>query len=410
LSNTGRKAAIGFILVTVFLDVVGFALIIPVLPALVGEFTTNRDAQSYWYGILGAAYGLMQFCASPLLGSLSDRYGRRPVLLVSVFGLGVDFLLQAMANSLWVLLAARLIGGLTGATFSVANAYIADITEPEERSRAFGLIGAVFGLGFIIGPMLGGLLGTADIRLPFYVAAAVSLANWLYGYFVLPESLPRESRGTFSFAKANPFSALKDLAELRGIGSLVVVFALTNLAQFILHTTWVLYTEIRFGWGPRDNGIALFVVGVAAAIVQGVLLGRILKLWGEERAAVIGLAFGAIAFALYGLATSGWMMYAIIVITLLSGAAAPAMQGLVSKAVDPTKQGLAMGSLSGVASIMGIIAPLIGTVVLAQVSHLPANDWRIGATFFLSAALEGLALIIAWRILHRKHDRSKARG
>lgn len=397
----GRTAGIPFVLVTVFLDVMGFGLIIPVLPALVGEFTTSRDLQSYWYGVLAAAWGITQFASAPLLGALSDRYGRRPLLLVSIFGLGIDFILQALASSLWMLALARIIGGFTAATFSVSSAYIADVTPPEGRARGFGMIGAVFGLGFIFGPMLGGLLGDADIRLPFYAAACLSLLNWLYGYFVLPESLPPDKRTAFRLAKCNPFSALKDLVELKGAGGLAVVFALTNLANFILHATWVLYTELRFGWGPRDNGIALFVVGVMAALVQGVLLGRILQAWGERCAAIVGLAMGAFAFALYGLATQGWMLYAIIAVTFLSNIAGPAMQAMVSKAVDAARQGITMGALNGLSSVMAVFAPLIGTAVLAQVSHLPPGDWRIGATFFLSALLQVLAFSIAIRYLRR---------
>lgn len=396
-----RQPGVPFVLVVVLIDVMGFGLIIPVLPALVGEFTVGRDALSYWYGILAASYGLMQFFAAPMLGALSDRYGRRPVLLVSIFGLGVDFIVQALAPSIWVLLIARLIGGLTGASFSVANAYIADVTSPEDRSKSFGMLGAVFGIGFIFGPMIGGLLGESDIRLPFFAAAALSLLNWLYGYFILPESLPKALRVPFDWRKANPFAALNGLTEIKSIGPLVAVFALTNLAQFILHTTWVLYTETRFGWSPRDNGIALFTVGVATAIMQAGLLGLLLKRFSESTVALVGLGMGVIGFALYGLATQGWMMYAIILGTLLSGAAGPAMQGIVSKAVDATKQGVTMGALSGLASVMQIAAPLVGTTVFAQVAHLPAGDWRIGATFFVSAGLQLASLVLAWKALRR---------
>ncbi|MFM9887177.1 MAG: TCR/Tet family MFS transporter [Burkholderiales bacterium] len=396
-----NRPGVPFVLVVVLIDVMGFGLIIPVLPALVGEFTSGRDALSYWYGALAAAYGVMQFFAAPMLGALSDRYGRRPVLLVSIFGLGIDFILQALAPSIWVLLIARLIGGLTGASFSVANAYIADVTTPEERSKNFGLLGAVFGIGFILGPMLGGLLGESDIRLPFFAAAALSLVNWLYGYFVLPESLPKDRRTPFDLRKANPFTALAGLTQVKSIGPLVAVFALTNLAQFILHATWVLYTETRFGWSPRDNGIALFTVGVAAAIMQAGLLGMLLKRFSEPTVALVGLAVGVIGFMLYGLATQGWMMYATILATLLSGAAAPAMQGIVSKAVDATKQGITMGALSGLASVMQIAAPLIGTAVFAQVAHFPPGDWRMGATFFLSATLQAASLALAWQALRR---------
>lgn len=399
-----REAATRFVLITVFLDVLGIGLIVPVLPALVGEFTGSRDLQSYWYGALLATYGIMQFFFASLLGALSDRFGRRPVLLISIFGLGVNFLLTALATSLWVLLVARVIGGMTGASFSVANAYVADVTPPEERSKSFGVIGAAFGLGFIIGPMLGGLLGGYDLRLPFFAAAGLSVANWLYGFFVLPESHPKEQRNPFSLARANPFSALAALTQLRGVGGLIGVYALSVLAQFTLQSTWVLYTTFRFGWGPRQNGLALFVVGLVAAAVQGGLLGWLLKKLGEVRTTLAGLTSGVIAFTLYGLAQRGWMMYAIILANLLAFATAPALQGIVSKAVDPRKQGITMGSLNAVSSMASVLAPLVGTPLLALVSHLPAHDWRIGATFFLCAVLQAIALALALRHFHRSPD------
>ncbi|MGA8657276.1 MAG: TCR/Tet family MFS transporter [Chthoniobacterales bacterium] len=392
-----RRAALPFILITVFLDVLGIGVVIPILPVLVGEFTKSRDLQSYWYGALVASYGVMQFLSAPLLGALSDRFGRRPVLLVSIFGLGCNWLLQGLARSVWVLLAARLVGGVTGASFSVASAYIADVTSPEQRSKSFGLLGAVFGLGFICGPMIGGLLGSYNLRLPFFVAASLSLLNWLYGFFVLPESHPREKRSRFSIAKANPFTALAALSKIRGVGGLIGVYTLTVLAQGILQTTWVLYTGFRFGWGPRENGISLFVVGVAAAIAQGGLLGALLKRIGEERTTVLGLASAAIAFVLYGLAQHGWMMYVIILANLLGFTAGPALQGIVSKAVDPSRQGVTMGTLNAISSITIVVAPLIGTSLLARVGNLSRTDWRVGVSFFLSAALQTVALVNALR-------------
>ncbi len=392
-----RQAAVPFILICVLLDVLGFGLIIPVLPSLVGEFTGARDAQAYWYGVLTAVYGVMQFTCAPLLGALSDRYGRRPVMLFAIAGLGLDFLLMAVAPSLAWLLIARIIGGATAANFSVASAYIADVTEPDKRSKAMGLIGAAFGIGFIIGPVVGGLLAGISLRLPFYVAACLALINVAYGYFVLPESLPLDRRAPFVLAKANPFSALKGLLQLRGVGGLVWVYAFTTLAQFILHSTWVLFTTFRFDWTPRENGISLFVVGFSAAIVQGVLLGMLLKRWGEVRTTLIGLTSAAIAFILYGLAQQGWMMYAVIAANALGFAVGPALQGLISNNVDPKAQGITMGSLSALASIMTVLAPLIGAPLLAAVSHLPPSDWRVGAPYFASAVLQVISLVIAIR-------------
>ncbi len=386
-----------FILVVVFIDVLGIGLAMPVLPMLVGDYTASRELQSYWYGALVIVYGLMQFICAPLLGALSDRFGRRPVILVSIFGLGVHYLLLALAPSLWFMLLARVLGGITGASFSVANAYASDVTPAEGRAKSFGLIGAAFGLGFICGPMLGGLLGSINLHLPFYAAAGLALVNGLYGAFVVPESLPPERRAPFAIRRANPFAALLALSRQREIGHLVVVFALVVLAQLILQTTWVLFTHFRFGWGPRENGFALFCVGLVAAVVQGVLLGRLLRWFGEVRLALFALAVGTVAYLAYGLATRGWMMYAIIVANFVSFAAGPALQGIVSNAVGPREQGVTMGALSSLQSIMFVIAPAIGTSLLAQVSHLPPSDWRVGVTFYVSAVLQLIALFVARR-------------
>jgi DHA1 family tetracycline resistance protein-like MFS transporter len=381
----------------VFIDVLGIGIALPVLPMLVGEFTASRELQSYWYGALVVIYGVMQFFCAPLLGALSDRFGRRPLLLWSLLGLGAHFLLLALSPSLALMFLARIVGGTAGASFTVANAYASDVSSPERRAASFGLIGAAFGLGFIFGPMVGGLLGEADLRLPFYAAAGLSLLNAGYGYFFVPESLPRDRRTTFSLARANPFTALVALARHHEIGSLVVVFALVVLAQLILQVSWVLFTHFRFAWGPRENGFALFCVGLVATVVQGALLGRLLRRFGEVRIALAGLAVGTVAYALYGLAQHGWVMYAIIVGNFLSFAAGPALQGVVSNAVGPGEQGVTMGALNSINSIMFVVAPLVGTPLLAQVSHLPPTDWRVGAPFFVSAVLQAIALWLASR-------------
>jgi len=403
-----RSPAITFILVTVLLDVMGIGLLIPVLPSIVGQFTESRDAQTYWYGALIATFGIAQFVCAPLLGALSDHYGRRPVLLTAISGLGLMFFLTPLVTSLAQLLATRAFGGALAANFSVANAYVADVSSHENRAKSFGKIGAAFGIGFILGPMLGGLLGHIDIRLPFFVAAGLSFLNLLYGWFVLPESLPRERRKRIDFARANPLSSLYGLAKLKNVGVLVIVFALTNLAQFILHAIWVLYSTFRFSWGPRESGLSLFVVGLMAAIVQGGLLGWLLRLLGERRVVVAGLASGTLAFIAYGLATRGWMMYAIIAANMLAFSVGAALNSIVSKAAGPREQGLAMGSLSSLASLMGVCAPLLGTPLLAEVSHLPAQDWRIGAPFFLAAMLNFLALALATWHFARHRARTAA--
>lgn len=386
-----------FILVIVFIDVLGIGIAVPVLPMLVGEYTASRELQAYWYGAMVVSYGVMQFFCAPLLGALSDRFGRRPLLLWSLLGLGLHFLLLGLARSLPLMLAARIIGGTAGASFSVANAYASDVTPPEKRARSFGLIGAAFGLGFIFGPMAGGLLGAIDLHLPFYAAAGLSLINACYGFFVVPESLPRERRTAFSLARANPFAALLTLSRHREIGSLILVFALIVLAHLILQTTWVLYTHFRFDWGPRENGFALFCVGLVATVTQGALLGPLLRRFGDVRLALAGLAVGTIAYVLYGVAQHGWMMYAIILGNFISFTAGPALQGIVSNAVDPSEQGVTMGALNSINSIMFVVAPSIGTPLLAQVSHLAPSDWRVGVTFFVSAVLQVAAFVLARR-------------
>jgi DHA1 family tetracycline resistance protein-like MFS transporter len=390
-----RQPAVTFVLVTVVIDVIGIGLILPVLPILVGDFTLGRDSQTYWYGLLALTFGLMQFLCAPLLGALSDRFGRRPVLLSSMAGMGLMFYLTTQVTTLVGLLATRVLGGALSANIAVANAYVADVSTHESRARALGLVGASFGVGFILGPVLGGMLGHVDVRLPFHLAAALCLLNFAYGVWVVPESLPRSRRKPVSLARANPFSALLGLARLKNVGLLVAVIAINNLAQFMLHTTWVLFTEFRFGWGPRETGLSLFVVGVVAAVVQGGLLGWMLHTMGERRAVLAGLASGTLAYAGYALAPQGWMIYALIFCNFLAFGVAPAMHAIVSKAADPREQGLVMGTLASLASLMVVIAPIIATPLLAEVSHLPSDDWRVGAPYLLSSALNLVALGMA---------------
>jgi DHA1 family tetracycline resistance protein-like MFS transporter len=405
---TSRRPAVAFIMVTSLLDVIGIGLIIPIMPILVGEFTASRDAQAYWYGAVAVTYGGSQFLCAPLLGALSDRFGRRPLLLLGIAGLGATFLLTALAPSLWVIVAARVLGGGLSANFAVAQAYAADVTPAERRTQALGKLGAMFGIGFVLGPMLGGLLGSIDLRLPLYAASGLCALNWLYGLLVLPESLPPERRRPLSQAQINPLSALAGVARLHGVGALVAAFAFSALAQWMLQMTWVLYTNFKFGWGPRESGLSLFVVGLVAVIVQGGLLGRLMRVMGERRLILGGMLSGTLAYAGYGLATHGWMLYAIIACNFLAMGTVVTMQGIVSKAAGAEEQGRVMGTLSSLSSLMGVIAPVAGNSVLAQVTFLPVSDWRVGAPFFLCSALQAVALVVAWR--HFAAARSAARS
>lgn len=390
-----------FILVTVLIDMVSIGLIIPVLPVLVGTFTGSQADQAFWYGAVAFAFGIANFIGSPILGALSDRYGRRPVLLLGFCGLALNFFATALAPALWMLVAVRLVGGAMQSNVAVANAYVADITPPAERARRFGLLGAMFGMGFILGPVMGGVLGSIDLHLPFFVAGGLALLNLLYGYFVLPESLPVERRRAFSWRRANPVAALKGLHALHGVGALVAVLALASLAQFVLHTSWVLYTTFKFGWGPRDNGWSLFAVGVMSALVQGVLLKHLLRHFSAQRLAVLGLFSATVCYALWGLASQGWMMYAIIVCNVLGFCGAAALQSIVSNAADPRTQGETMGAVASLNSLTAVLAPLVGAPLLATVSHLPHGDWRIGAPLYFCAALQALAAVLAVRHFSR---------
>jgi DHA1 family tetracycline resistance protein-like MFS transporter len=392
---------LGFVLVSVFIDVLGIGLIIPVMPALVGQFVPGRDEQALWYGVLAAVFGLLQFLFMPMLGAISDRVGRRPVLLYSMGGMCLHFLVTAWAPSLAWLFLGRAIGGLSAASMSVAFAYASDLSTPDNRAKSFGKIGAAFGIGFICGPVLGGLLGEISLTLPFVVAGALAALNLVYGALFVPESLAAGARAPFDWKRVNPFGALRRLLGRADIRGLVLVFALATFAQMMTQGTWVLYTTFRFGWTPRDNGMALFCVGLATVIVQAWLLAPLLRRFGEARLAVLGLASGALAYVLYGLAREGWMMYVFICCNLLAFAAGPALQGIISRTTPAGEQGELMGSLQSINSFGGVVMPLIGSAILGAASHLPPGDPRIGSTFFLSAAMQALAVLAALRYFRR---------
>ena len=392
----------GFVLVSVFIDVLGIGLISPVMPVLVGQFVPGRDEQAFWYGILAAVFGLLQFLFMPMLGAVSDRIGRRPVLLYSMGGMCLNFLVTAWAPSLAWLFLGRAIGGVSAASMSVASAYASDVSTPENRAKSFGKIGAAFGLGFICGPALGGLLGNIGLHLPFYVAAALAAANFVYGWVAVPESLAPDKRAPLQWARLNPFAALLRLARRREIRGMVLVYTLVTFAQMTLQSTFVLYTAFRFNWTPRDNGLALFCVGLSSVAVQAGLLALLIRRLGEVRLTLLGLASGSLTYLLYGLATQGWLIYVLILCNLLSFAVGPALQGIVSKSSAPREQGELMGSLQAISSLGLVVMPLVGTAILAKVSHLPADDWRIGSSFYMCAAMQACALGLAWVVLRRR--------
>lgn len=396
-ASQGRVAGMRFIMLTVLIDMIAIGLIIPVLPALVGTFTHSQTEQAEAYRLVAVAFGLANFVGSPVLGALSDHYGRRPVLLIGFSGLALSFFVTATATALWMLVAVRLVAGLMQANIAVANAYVADVTLPAQRAKNFGMLGAMFGVGFILGPLMGGLLGKVSLHLPFYVAGGLAVTNWLYGYFVLPESLPAERRSAFNWHKANPFTALETLSSLRPIGPLVYVIGLAGLSQFMLHSTWVLYTQMKFGWGPLENAESLAAVGLMSVIVQGFLMGKMTKIWSARRLAVLGLISSSTCYFLWGAASQGWMMYAVIFCNILGFAASSSIQSLVSNAADEHSQGKVMGAVSSLNSLMAVAAPIIGPSMLVYVGHLPQGDWRIGAPYYFCALLQGLAAYIAWR-------------
>lgn len=397
-----RQAALPFILFTIILDMLGIGLIIPVLPKLVTSlYGGDLSAGSTIFGVFVAVYALMQFVCSPVLGNLSDSFGRRPIILISLFGAGLDYLLMAFAPNLWWLFLGRVIAGITGANITAANAYIADISPPELRARNFGMVGACFGVGFIIGPALGGLLGEYGLRLPFMVAAGMNLLNALYGFFVLPESHPKENRRPFDWRRANPFSSLKGLNRFPVVFGLTAVIALERIAHDSLPSTWVLFTTYRFHWSELDNGLSLALVGVMYAIVSGGLTGPLVKKFGERRALIFGLVVGATSFLLYGLAPKGWMMYAIIIAGSIGGIGTPALQAIISKLTPATEQGAVQGAIASVQSLAAILGPLMATGLFGYFTSNAAPFKLPGAAFIASAILVAIACLLAVRQMRR---------
>lgn len=395
-----RRAALAFIFVTVLIDILSFGLIIPVLPHLIENFL-NGDiaAAARWYTGFASVFMAMQFVFTPVQGTLSDRFGRRPVILLSNLGLGLDFMMMALVNSLPLLFIGRVISGITSASFSTANAYLADVTPPEKRAQAFGMIGMAFGLGFIIAPFIGGHLGAVDLRLPFWAAVGLSLANFCYGFFVLPESLPPEKRTPrFDWSHANPIGSLMLLRRYPQVLGLAGVVFLTAFAHMVYPTTFVLYADYRFGWGSDMAGNTLALVGLLAAIVQGLLIKKIVGRLGERRALLFGLAAGTLGFALYAAAPSGYWFWAMMPVASLWGVATPAAQAMLTHAVDPREQGRLQGAVASLSSIAGILGALVFPTILAAVAGAGRHDIVAGATFWLASLVVGCSGLLAWRV------------
>ena len=380
-----------FILVTLFIDILGIGIIVPILPVLIREFLGGNNVQAaVYYGVIISTYATMQFLCAPVLGALSDRYGRRPVILVSLFGLGIDYLIQGWAPSIGWLFLGRIIAGIMGASITTANAYIADVSTPQTRAQNFGFVGAAFGLGFIFGPVLGGLLGAISLRLPFFVAAGLALVNWLYGFFVLPESLAPEHRSTVSWRKMNPLASLRRLGTYPLVAGLAVAFLFATMAQRGLENVWILYTGFRYGWDLLTNGLTLGLVGVMAVLVQGLLIKPIVARIGERRSITLGLTVSTLAFLAYGLASQGWMVSVIIVFGALAGVALPTIQGLVAGTVLPSEQGKIHAAFTSLTSLTAIFSPLIFTAGLfsfftsaAAPVILPGAPVVLGSLLFL---------------------------
>lgn len=396
-SASRRRAAVAFIFITAVLDIVALGIVIPVLPQLIEEFAGSTTRAGWINGGFVAVWALMQFIASPILGSLSDRYGRRPIILASTAGLAADYVLMALAPNLWWLLVGRIIAGVTSASFTTVFAYMADITPPEARAKAYGLIGAAFGLGFVLGPLLGGVLGEFNPRAPFWAAAGLSLVAFLYGALVLPESLPLERRMAFSWRRANPLGALTLLRSHAELFGLALVTFLAHFSHYVFQAVFVLYAAHRFGWSPLEVGGLLALVGVCDIVVQGFLVGPVVKGLGEGRALVAALAIGALGFVAMGMAGAGWVFVASMVPMSLWGIAGPAAQALMTQQVSLSEQGQLQGALMSLTCIAGVVAP----VIFGGVYALFIGEWAglelPGAPFLLAGVVLGLASWLGWR-------------
>ena len=401
-----KNPALIFIFITLLIDIIGLGIIIPVMPALLQELSGATVSEASQYGgWMLFAYAAMQFVCAPIIGGLSDRYGRRPVLLASLFGFGVDYIFLAFAPTIGWLFVGRIIAGMMGASFTTAGAYIADVSTPETRAQNFGIMGAAFGLGFIIGPMLGGFLGTLGPRVPFMVSAGLSLANWLYGFFILPESLKLENRRKFEWSRANPIGSLLNLKKYPVILGLVTSLVLVYISAHAVQSNWAFYTIEKFSWDSKTIGLSLAVVGLVFAVVNGGLIRLIIPRLGNERTVYVGLGFNAAGFVLYALATQSWMMFAVTVVYCLGGIAGPALQGIISTQVPANAQGELQGALTSLMSLTSIIGPPLMTNTFYFFTNKNAQIYLPGAPMLLGAVLTITATLLA-RASLKKHMRA----
>jgi DHA1 family tetracycline resistance protein-like MFS transporter len=398
--SKNRQPALGFIFITLLLDVIGFGIIIPVIPKYISHLIgSDLSHASLYSGWLMLSFSVMQFLFSPLIGSLSDRFGRRPVLLTSLFGFGINYLIIAFAPTIGWLFAGRILAGITGASFSTATAYIADISTPEKRAQNFGLIGAAFGLGFIIGPVLGGVLGQYNLQLPFLVAAALTFLNWIYGYFVLPESLPVENRRKFDIKRANPVGSIRLLRKYPVISGMVGSLICVMIAGFATQSTWAYFTMEAFHWNESLVGISLGLVGLLMAIVQGGLVRVLNPRLGQVRSIYLGLILYALGFLLTAFAQEGWMIFLIMVPFSMGGIADPAVQSIISNEVPANEQGELQGALTCLRSITSIVGPILMTTLFSTFTAKEAMVYFPGAPFLMAALLVVVSIVLAQKSL-----------
>ncbi len=399
-----RNLPILFLLITVVIDAMGIGLIVPVMPDLLRELLdTDLSGAAVWGGVMNASFAVMQFLFGAAIGNLSDRYGRRPVLLVSLAVVTVDYVVMGMTQLIWILLLGRLINGVASATQSTAAAYMADISKPGEKAARFGLLGAAFGTGFIIGPIMGGMLGEYGPRMPFYAAAILAFSNLIFGYFILPETVTDKIRRPLERRRMNPFRALRQVGNLPGVGPLLAMFFFYQIAFFVYPAVWAYYTREKFDWSPWDVGLSLAAYGVGVVVVQGGLIRIIIPRLGEWRTVIVGMSITVIAFLCFGIVTEGWMVYALIPISSLGMITQPALQGIMSQSVPDNGQGELQGVLTSVGAIASVISPLVMTGTFGYFTRADTTTYAPGAPFFLAALLDGIALILfLWAMSRRE--------